>query len=141
VISFNSSFHCFYCFVPVAAARGSLSGWWEGAFSGVCVTVRWHRTVRHSSLRASAERAVPKRASTAFSVFFKMFFHLCVSGCGRFLTSSDGHDRCLTCLGKQHAESTLVDDTCPHCEGMSMLALRSQLSFFNTEVRVPSVAT
>ncbi len=33
----------------------------------------------------------------------------CVSGCGRFLASSDGHDRCLSCLGYQHAESALVD--------------------------------
>ncbi len=30
----------------------------------------------------------------------------CVSGCGRFLASSDGHDRCPSCLGFQHAEAS-----------------------------------
>ncbi len=33
-----------------------------------------------------------------------MSYHPCVSGCGRFLSPQDGHDRCLTCLGIQHAE-------------------------------------
>ncbi len=33
----------------------------------------------------------------------------CVSGCGHFLSSSDGDDRCPPCLGYQHAEAALVD--------------------------------
>ncbi|KAL0196776.1 hypothetical protein M9458_005316 [Cirrhinus mrigala] len=41
-----------------------------------------------------------------------------------FLTPSDGHDRCLTCLGHEHAEMAFVDGSCPHCERMSMAALR-----------------
>ncbi len=36
----------------------------------------------------------------------------CVSGCGRFLASSDGHGRCVSCLGYQHTESALVDESC-----------------------------
>ncbi len=39
----------------------------------------------------------------------------CVSGCGRFLTSSDGHDRCPSCLGFRHAEAALVEESCSHC--------------------------
>ncbi len=31
----------------------------------------------------------------------------CVSGCGQFLASSDGDDRCPPCLGYQHAEAAL----------------------------------
>ncbi len=48
----------------------------------------------------------------------------CVSGCGRFLASSDGHDRCPSCLGYQHAEAALVDESCSHCGNMTITMLR-----------------
>ncbi|KAL0146491.1 hypothetical protein M9458_058122, partial [Cirrhinus mrigala] len=64
-----------------------------------------------------------------------MAFRPCVSGCGSFLTSIDGHDRCLTCLGREHAEAAFVDGSCAHCERMSMATLRSRLSFAR---RLPS---
>ncbi len=47
-----------------------------------------------------------------------------VSGCGRFLASSDGHDRCVSCLGYQHAEAALVDDSCSL--NMTIAILRSR---------------
>ncbi len=50
----------------------------------------------------------------------------CVSGCGRFLASSDGHDRCVSCLGFQHAEAALVDDSCSLCGNMTIAMLRSR---------------
>ncbi len=50
----------------------------------------------------------------------------CVSGCGRFLTSSDGHDRCPSCLGFRHAEAALMDESCSHCGNMTMAMLRSR---------------
>ncbi|KAI2646019.1 ORF V: Enzymatic polyprotein [Labeo rohita] len=46
-----------------------------------------------------------------------MSFRPCASGCGSFLTSSDGHDRCLTYLGRKHAEAA-----------WSLLRPRSRLS-------------
>ncbi len=51
------------------------------------------------------------------------------SGCSRFLSADDGHDRCLQCLGFQHAEDAFVDDSCACCGCMSMTSLRSRLSF------------
>ncbi len=50
----------------------------------------------------------------------------CVSGCGHFLASSDGHDRCPSCLGYQHAEAALVDESCSHCGNMTIAMLRSR---------------
>ncbi len=50
----------------------------------------------------------------------------CVSGCGRFLASSDGHDRCPSCLGYQHAEAALVNESCSHCGNMTIAMLRSR---------------
>ncbi|KAI2668660.1 hypothetical protein H4Q32_005425 [Labeo rohita] len=47
------------------------------------------------------------------------------SRCGSFLASVDGHDRCLTCLGREHAEATFTDGTCVHCECMSMAYVRT----------------
>ncbi len=68
-----------------------------------------------------------------------MLFRLCPLGCGRYLSSEDGHDRCLQCLGIQHAEAAFVGDSCASCGRMSMASLQSRLSFVK---RVePSAAT
>ncbi len=68
-----------------------------------------------------------------------MPFRPCPSGCGRFLSADDGHDRCLQCLGRQHAEAAFVDDSCVCCGRMSMISLRSRLSFMKG--LAPSAAT
>ncbi len=68
-----------------------------------------------------------------------MPFRPCPSGCGRFLSAYDGHDRCLQCLGRQHAEVAFVDDSCVCCGRMSMISLRSRLSFMKG--LAPSAAT
>ncbi len=68
-----------------------------------------------------------------------MPFRLCPSGCGRFLSADDGHDRCLQCLGRRHAEAAFVDDSCVCCGRMSMISLRSRLSFIKG--LAPSAAT
>ncbi len=64
-----------------------------------------------------------KRAPRATGVFLKMASRSCVSGCGRFLTSSD---RCPSCLGFRHAEAALMDESCSHCGNMTMAMLRSR---------------
>ncbi len=58
-----------------------------------------------------------------------MPFPPCPSGCDRPLSADDGPDRCLQCLGFQHAEDAFVDDSCVCCGRMSMTSLRSCLSF------------
>ncbi len=72
------------------------------------------------------KREQSKRAPRATGVFLKMASRSCVSGCGRFLTPSDGHDRCPSCLGFRHAEAALVDESCSHCGNMTMAMLRSR---------------
>ncbi len=59
-------------------------------------------------------------------VFLKMASRSCVSGCGWFLTSSDGHDRCHSCLGFRHAEAALVDESCSLCGNRTIAMLRSR---------------
>ncbi len=68
-----------------------------------------------------------------------MPFRPCPSGCGRFLSVDDGQDRCLQCLGFQHAEDAFVDDSYACCGRMSMTSLRSRLSFLKGFA--PSAAT
>ncbi len=58
-----------------------------------------------------------------------MPFRPCVSGCGRYLAPGDGHDRCLSCLGIEHAEAAFVDESCPHCGWMTVAGLRTRLRF------------
>ncbi len=89
----------------------------------------------------SLSSAIPLGTSTkrANSKIFKMPFRPCPSGCGRFLSADDGHDRCLQCLGFQHAEDAFVDDSCACCGRMSMISLRSRLSFMKG--LAPSAAT
>ncbi len=70
-----------------------------------------------------------KEQITDDRVFFNMPFHPCPPGCDRSLSADDGHDRCLQCLGFQHAEDAFVDDSCACCGRMSMISLRSRLSF------------
>ncbi len=72
------------------------------------------------------KKSKSKRAPRATGVFLKMASHSCVSGCGRFLTSSDGHDRCPSCLGFRHAEAALVDESCSLCGNMTIAMLRSR---------------
>ncbi len=68
-----------------------------------------------------------------------MPFRPCPSGCDRSLSADDRHDRCLQCLGFQHAEDAFVDDSCACCGRMSMISLRSRLSFMKG--LTPSAAT
>ncbi len=68
-----------------------------------------------------------------------MPFRPCPSGCGRLLSADDGHDRCLQCLGRRHAEAAFVDDSCVCCGRMSMISLRSRLFFMKG--LAPSAAT
>ncbi len=58
-----------------------------------------------------------------------MPFCPCVSGCGRYLAPGDVHDRCLSCLGIEHAEVAFVDESCSHCGGMTVAGLRTRLRF------------
>ncbi len=111
------------CFVP---------GWRNGAISGSPSHQRfpWALQLREQIL---------KEQITDDRVFFKMPFRPCPSGCGRFLSAEDGHDRCLQCLGRRHAEAAFVDDSCVCCGRMSMISLRSRLSFMKG--LAPSAAT
>ncbi len=86
-------------------------------------------TVRSADWALQLKKQILKEQITDDCVFFKMPFHPCPSGCGHFLSADDGHDRCLQCLGFQHAEDAFVDDSCACCGCMSMISLRSRLSF------------
>ncbi len=91
-------------------------------------------------LGTSAKRANSKRANHGtIASFSRCRFRPCPSGCDRSLSADDGHDRCLQCLGFQHAEDAFVDDSCACCGRMSMISLRSRLSFLKG--LVPSAAT
>ncbi len=77
-----------------------------------------------------------------------MPFRPCISGCGRYLAPGDGHDRCLPCLGIEHAEVAFVDESCSQCGGMTVAGLRTRLHFLQRggvpvplpRFRVPLVA-
>ncbi len=106
----------------------------------VGVTVRSAESLSSAiPLGTSTKRANPKRANHGRSRFFKMPFRPCPSGCDRSLSTDDGHDRCLQCLGFQHAEDAFVDDSCACCERMSMTSLRFRFSF--QKGLAPSAAT
>ncbi len=75
-----------------------------------------------------------KEKITDDRIFFKMPFLPCPSGCGRFLSADDGHNRCLQCLGL-----LFMVDSCTCCGRMSMTSLRSRLSFLKG--LAPSAAT
>ncbi|KAA0709173.1 hypothetical protein E1301_Tti017618 [Triplophysa tibetana] len=65
----------------------------------------------------------------------------CSLGCGTLIEEWDGHDRCVRCLGVQHAEAAFVDTSCPHCRQIVMQKLLSQLAVFLREPANISSAT
>ncbi len=70
----------------------------------------------------SIKRAISKRVTLA-------------SGCGRFLAPQDGHDRCLTCLGIQHAEEAFVDGACSSCGDMTISELHGGVPLPRSSIR------
>ncbi len=66
-----------------------------------------------------------------------MSYHPCVSGCGCFLAPQDGHDRCLTCLGIQHAKEAFVDGSCSSCGDMTISELRNRRNVKHGGVPLP----
>ncbi len=55
-----------------------------------------------------------------------------------FLASVDSHNRCLQCLGIQHAEAAFVDGSCLYCECITIAMLRSRLTFLKGKGADPS---
>ncbi len=106
----------------------------------VGVTVRSAESLSSAiPLGIQLREQILKEQITDDRVFFKMPFRPCPSGCDRSLSADYGHDRCLQCLGFQHAEDAFVDDSCACCGRMSMISLRSRLSFMKG--LAPSAAT
>ncbi|CAM4683888.1 unnamed protein product [Leuciscus chuanchicus] len=83
----------------------------------------------------SAEFFLSQKEHCTWHVFLKMP-RPCTSGCGGEIFFSDGHDRCLVCLGVDHAKAAFVDDSCSHCGNMTISMLRSRLNEL-TRARVP----
>ncbi|KAK2901464.1 hypothetical protein Q8A67_009579 [Cirrhinus molitorella] len=48
-----------------------------------------------------------------------------------------GHCECALCLGTAHAEATLNETECPHCEDMSLASLRSWVALFSEHDPAP----
>ncbi len=117
----------------VFARQDSSKRWCYGASAEVAVQCCFFFAITllpplgaSALLKEIFQKKQSKRDPRATGVFLKMASRSCVSGCGRFLTSSDGHDRCPSCLGFRHAEAALVDESCSHCGNMTMAMLRSR---------------
>ncbi len=67
-------------------------------------------------------------------------FKKCVDPCPRYLTPDDTHDRCVCCLGEEHARDVFEGAVCVHCELFSMRKLRSRLSLFSRKEGQPSAS-
>ncbi len=67
-------------------------------------------------------------------------FRKCVDPCPRYLTPDDTHDRCVFCLGIEHARNVFEGAVCVHCERLPMRTLRSRLSLFSRKEGQPSAS-
>ncbi|KAL0146695.1 hypothetical protein M9458_058035 [Cirrhinus mrigala] len=70
-----------------------------------------------------------------------MPFRPCPTGCGFYLSPNDRHDRCVQCLGREHAEAAFVNGDCQYCEDMPLGTLRSRAAFFSKKPRRHSTAS
>ncbi len=60
-------------------------------------------------------------------------FKRCVPPCERYITPSDSHELCVTCLGAQHARSALEGAGCAHCDRFTVKQLCSRLALFTED--------
>ncbi len=51
--------------------------------------------------------------------------------CRSPLHADDGHSKCVSCLGKSHADAALAGSDCSHCESISLPSLRTRIAFFS----------
>ncbi|KAI2655706.1 Transposon Ty3-G Gag-Pol polyprotein [Labeo rohita] len=70
-----------------------------------------------------------------------MPFRPCPTGCGFYLSPNDRHDRCVQCLGREHAEAAFAEGGCQNCEDMPLGTLRSRAAFFAKKPRRHSTAS
>ncbi|KAL0148432.1 hypothetical protein M9458_056242 [Cirrhinus mrigala] len=70
-----------------------------------------------------------------------MPFRPCLTGCGLYLSPNDRHDRCVQCLGREHAEAAFAEGGCQNCEDMPLGTLRSRAAFFSKKPRRHSTAS
>ncbi len=54
--------------------------------------------------------------------------------CRNPLYADDTHAKCVSCLGKSHADAVLSGADCLHCECFSLASLRSWIAFFSESV-------
>ncbi|KAL0168630.1 hypothetical protein M9458_036852, partial [Cirrhinus mrigala] len=74
-------------------------------------------------------------------VCFTMPFRPCPTGCGFYLSPNDRHDRCVQCLGREHAEAAFAEGGCQNCDDMPLGTLRSRAAFFSKKPRRHSTAS
>ncbi|KAL0168330.1 hypothetical protein M9458_036552, partial [Cirrhinus mrigala] len=74
-------------------------------------------------------------------VCFTMPFRPCPTGCGFYLSPNDRHDRCVQCLGREHAEAAFAEGGCQNCDDMPLGTLRSRAAFFSKKPRRHSIAS
>ncbi|KAI2650818.1 Transposon Ty3-G Gag-Pol polyprotein [Labeo rohita] len=70
-----------------------------------------------------------------------MPFRPCPTGCGFYLSPNDRHDRCVQCLGREHADAAFAEGGCQNCEDMPLGTLRSRAAFFAKKPRRDSTAS
>lgn len=89
---------------------------------------QWSLSKPHmDKCKESFSRTFQRSERARWRVSFKRCFSVCV-----FLGVISlvlGHDLCLKCLGRTHAETAFVSGPCPHCENVTIAMLRSWLSF------------
>ncbi len=90
---------------------------------------KWSPSLQRFPCALQLKEQILKEQITDGSHLFKVQFCPCPLGCSVFLSADNEHDRCLQCLGIQHAEDTFVYDSSAGCGHMSMISLRSRPSF------------
>ncbi|KAI2643795.1 hypothetical protein H4Q32_029973 [Labeo rohita] len=70
-----------------------------------------------------------------------MPFRPCPSGCGLYLSPNGRHDRCVHCLGREHADAAFAEEGCQACEDMPLSMIRSRAAFFLKNPRLTSTAS
>ncbi len=82
-------------------------------------TIRWPATAHDVTTGATTIYVHSGRNTVFLYLSWRALarrLRLCVDPCPRYLTPDDTHDRCVCCLGEEHARDVFEGAICVHCE-------------------------
>ncbi|KAL0146562.1 hypothetical protein M9458_058193, partial [Cirrhinus mrigala] len=112
--------------------------------NGFCQWVHCQLTHSNLSSQTASEAAVNEQPSADKSPTASLRekpFCPCPTGCRFYLSPNDRHNRCVHCLGHEHANAAFAEEGCQTCEDLPLSMLHLRATFFSKKLWLTSTAS